>query len=285
MKRALGLVLAAGLALSCESGESKPSKPAPAQPTASAAAPAPPPPTPKKSVTFASSDGAALAGDLYLATNATAPVAILVHRLNGDRSELAPLAERLATAPKRYTVLNFDLRGHGASKAPDKEKPNDTKSMAKDVEAAIDEALEVTHGKASGVVLVGTSLGAALVSEVAFSRPRVTALALVSPGAAISGHDLYRPYAEVRNLPTFIAGAKSDTVSQAPVEALEKMAMHGSVKRYEGSRHSAGFIAEEHPELWDDLVQFLMQSYELRPSPRKSLYKAEDDGKKKKGAH
>jgi len=284
MNRALAVVLVAGLALGCESSESKTSTPAPAKPVVSAPTPPEPPPTPKKPVTFSSSDGAALAGDLYLATNETAPVAILVHRLNGDRSELEPLAQRLATAPKRYTILNFDLRGHGASKAPAKAKPADTKDMSKDVDAAVKEALEATHGKASGVVLVGTSLGAALVSEVAFASPKVTALALVSPGAAISGHDLYRPYAEVRNLPTFIAGDKSDTVSQAPLEALEKMAMHGTVKRYEGSRHSAGFIAEEHPELWTDLVDFLMQSYALVPSPRKSLYKAEREGTKQ-GAH
>jgi alpha-beta hydrolase superfamily lysophospholipase len=281
MNRALALVLVAGLALGCDSGESKPSTPAPVQPPVSAPTPPEPPPTPKKSVTFSSSDGAALAGDLYLAKNEAAPVAVLVHRLNGDRSELEPLAQRLASAPKRYTILSFDLRGHGASKAPEKTKPNDTKSLSKDVDAAIAEALEATHAKASGVVLVGTSLGATLVSEVAFANPKVTALALVSPGAAISGHDLYRAYAEVRNLPTFIAGAKSDTVSQAPLDALEKMAMHGTVKRYEGSRHSAAFIAEEHAELWTDLVDFLMQSYELKPSPRKSLYKAEDEGKSK----
>jgi hypothetical protein len=43
---------------------------------------------------------------------------------------------------------------------------------------------------------------------VAFEEPRDRP-ALISPGAAIHGVDLYRPYSEVRNLPTFIAGAEA----------------------------------------------------------------------------
>lgn len=273
MNRALW-TLALALTVGCESEE--PSTPAPVapHPAPSATLPPPPPPTPKKAVTFASKDGAALAGDLYLSADPSAPVAVLVHRLSADRGELEPLARRLSLAPKRYTVLCFDLRGHGASKPPAKAKPDDTKDMAKDVDAAIAHALEATGDKARGVVLVGSSLGATLASEVAFAQPKVTALALISPGAAISGHDLYRPYAEVRNLPTFIAGAKEDTVSREPVGSLEKMAMSGTVKRYEGSRHSAGLLADEHAALWTDLETWLLGVFEVQPVPRVSLYRA-----------
>lgn len=273
MNRALW-TLALALVVGCESEE--PNSPAPIAPPAvsSAALPPPPPPTPRKPVTFASKDGASLAGDLYLSTDASAPVAVLVHRLSADRGEMEPLAKRLSLAPKRFTVLNFDLRAHGASKPPEKAKLGDTKDMAKDVDAAIAHALEATGGKARGVVLVGSSLGATLASEVAFSQPKVTALALISPGAAISGHDLYKPYAEVRNLPTFIAGAQEDTVSREPLGSLEKMAMSGTVKRYEGSRHSAGHIADEHAELWSDLEAWLLGVFDAQLVPRVSLYRA-----------
>jgi pimeloyl-ACP methyl ester carboxylesterase len=283
-RRLVGLASILLLVAGCESGDT-PGKPAPSPASAQPPPPPPPPPpTPKKAVTFSAADGAALSGDLYLAADPRAPSAVLVHRLYSDRHELAPLAERLARADKRYTVLIFDLRGHGASKAPPKAKADDTRSLSKDVAAAIDEVGEVTGGKTRGVVLVGTSLGAALVSEVAFDQAKVTALGLISPGAAVSGHDIYRPYAEVRNLPTFIAGAKNDNVASLPVDSLEKMAMSGTVKRYDGNRHSAEFLGVEHPELWSDLEAWMMSVFERTPSERRSLYFAPGKEPKKPGA-
>ncbi len=219
-----------------------------------------------------------MAGDLY-AADSGAPAVILIHRLNADRAELAPLAERLARSEKRYSILSFDLRGHGESKAPEKAKRDDTSHLNQDLEAAI--ALVDKETKPRGIVLVGSSLGAALASEVAFSQPKVTGLVLISPGAAISGHDIYRPYAEVRNLATFIAGSKDDTVSRPAVDSLEKMAMMARVKRYDGSKHSAEFIAADHPELWADIESWLMEMYAQRPAERRSLYFA--PGKEPKG--
>jgi len=285
MNRGTGFWLIAALLSACESDPPPVNPPAPASAAPSAVAPAPAP-TPRSDATFTSEDGAALAGDLYVASDLAAPCVVLVHRLNGDRSEFAPLAQRLAKAPKRFTVLSFDLRGHGASKPPEKAKPGDTSSLFKDVDAAIRHVLDVTKGKSKGVVLVGTSLGAALVTEVAFRQAKVTGLALVSPGASIAGHDLYRPYAEIRNLPTFIAGAKEDTVSSEPLGTLEKMASKGTIKRYDGPRHSAAHLAEQHPELWDDLESWLMQAFELAPTPRVSLQYApgKEPGAKRKPA-
>ena len=57
-------------------------------------------------------------GDLYLAKPGS-PAVVTIHRLTAERVEFAPLAERLAKADKRFTVLSFDLRGHGESKAPE----------------------------------------------------------------------------------------------------------------------------------------------------------------------
>lgn len=238
-------------------------------------------PTPGRPATFSSADGAALSGELFVSPEPNAPALILVHRLEGDRAELEPLVKRLTIAPKRFTVLSFDLRGHGASKAPPKAKLGDHKDLAKDVEAAIAHVSEATQPR--GIVLVGTSLGATLVSAVAFGAPKVTALALVSPGEGIAGHALYKPYAEVRNLPTFLAGAKDDTVSKSVLDALEKMAMNGTVKRYEGSRHSAQFLAEEHPELWTDLETWALGVFAEEPRERRSLYVAPGKEPKKPG--
>jgi pimeloyl-ACP methyl ester carboxylesterase len=277
------LLVVLGVALgACDSGE------APRRVSVSAVtAPVPPPapPTPGRPTTFSSDDGASLAGDLYLADNPAAPALVSVHRFGGDRHELDPLIDRLRRAKKRYTLLAFDLRGHGASKLPAMTKsiravvrPSvsaeraQAESMTHDVGAAIGHVLEATGGKASGVVLVGSSLGAALISRVAFEQPRVTALALISPGAAIKGVDVYRPYAEVRNLRTFLAAGENDIISREPIDALGRMAMRPTLHLYPSDAHSAGFLGAARQELWSDLEKWLLEVYDEPVTERRSLY-------------
>lgn len=257
------LVLALG---GCDSGDESPPSPKLAPPKPAVEAPPAPPPTPKKTTNFESKDGASLAGDLYLA-KPTAPAVVLVHRLHAERAELAPLAEQLAQAKKRFTILNFDLRGHGASHPPKKDKQKPERFDA-DVVAAIEHVLQASEQKTPRVLLVGSSFGAALVARVTRTQPKVTGLALLSPGAAIDGLDVYEPYAEVRTLPTFIAASALDNVSKAPFESLSKMAKAGETKQYPGSRHSAGHLAAEHPALWSDLIAWLEKQYDERPSER-----------------
>lgn len=61
-----------------------------------------------------SADGFALKGTLTLpAAKGKAPVVILAHQFRSDRSDWAPLAERLAE--RGIGTLALDLRGHGAS--------------------------------------------------------------------------------------------------------------------------------------------------------------------------
>ncbi len=268
-RRLVSLLFALAFATGCDSGDAGQSTPTVVPPQASSApAPPPPPPTPGGPVTFSSEDGAALSGVLYVAPDHGAPTVVVVHRLYGDRQELSPLVERLREAKKRYSIIAFDLAGHGNSKLPEKSKPDDVDRLTKDVRAAIRRAEEATEKSTRGFVLVGSSLGATLVSRVAFDEPKVLALALVSPGAAISGMGIYEPFAEVRTLPTFLAGSADDPVSREPLDALGKMAKNGTVKRYPGVLHSAGHIAKEHPELWDDLTKWLMSVFDAKAQPR-----------------
>ncbi len=200
---------------------------------------------------------------------------MLVHKQGGARDEFAPLVQRLIRADKRFTVLAFDLRGAGDSPPPLHEATLDPgEPGTQDVHAAIAEVLEASGQKARGVVLVGSSLGAALVSRVAFSEPKVTALALISPGSAIDGVAIYQPFAQVRNLPAFLAASGEDEISKAPLNALSRMAMAGTVKSYAGRVHSAGAIGAAHPELWKDLESWLMSVYDDKPVKRVSLYYA-----------
>ena len=229
-----------------------------------------------RAITFTAADGARLAGDFHPSPAAGAPALVLIHRPTADAGEWRPLIERLQRAAKRYAVLSFDLRGHGRSGAGPADAgaaADAPELLARDVSAAIARAAQ--ESGATRVVLVGSSLGATLAARVAFAEPRVSALALVSPGAAIQGADIYRAYAEVRNLPTFLAASEDDTVSREPLRALGKMAMAGTSKTYAGEVHGAGFLGERHPEFWQDLEAWLMSVHDEIPRERRSLYYAD----------
>lgn len=292
MMRSASLFVALGLVLfGCHCSEEKaPVKKAPA-PSASVAAPEPPkePATPSEEVTFETSDKIPLSGTFYFAPDPTAPLVVLVHRYRGDRAEWAPLAARLAEAPKRYSIMNFDLRGHGKSKSASGKKrldwadmkPKDMPAFVEDVHAAVKYGLGRSDGKARGVVLVGSSLGAAFAARAASEEAKVVAVGVVSPGAAIEGYDVYHPFADVRMLPSFIAASKDDNVAREPVVALTQMAKeHGTVKVYDGRGHGAFGLGQEGTQLFTDLVDWLMSVYDAGTVERTIVSKGADEKKK-----
>lgn len=292
MRSASASAIAAFLLVACHCSEEEHAKKAPPAPSTSAQAPEPPkePATSSEEVTFETSDKVPLSGTFYLSKDPTAPLLVFVHRFRGDRVEWAPLAGKLAEADKRYSMLNFDLRGHGKSKSSSGKKridwadmkQKDIPALVEDVHAAIQFGLERTNGKARGVVLAGSSLGAALVSRAASQDSRVVALAVVSPGAAIEGYDVYQPFADARLLPSFIAGAKDDNVCREPITALTQMAKdQGTVKVYDARGHGAFGLAQEGTPLFSDMVVWLMSVYDAKPVERTIISREPD--KKKKG--
>jgi len=261
-----------------EAAKSGPPKVASAAPSASAAPEGPKePPAVAEQVTFPTKDGASLAGTLYLAKDPAAPVLVLVHRYRGDRSEWTKVEERLASATKRYTVLSFDLRGHGDSRSGAGKKrldwadmkPKDVPVLVDDVHAAVDYAISRTGGKATRVVLAGSSLGAALAARAASQDARVVAIAMVAPGAAIEGFDVYHPFADVRMLPSFLVSANGDNVAKEPIDGLSRMAKENAkVVSYQGRGHGAyGMISEGDP-LDVDLTEWLMGVFDSQPVER-----------------
>lgn len=250
------------------------------------------PPSQPEEVTFEGAGKVMLAGTLYPAEDKAAPIVVLVHRFWGDRAEWAPFATRLAAAEKRYTVLNFDLRGHGASRTGARKKSFDAAGMvAKDIPELVDDvhaalhfAVERSGGKADRAVLVGSSLGAAIAARAASQDPMVVALALVSPGAAIQGFDVYHPFADVRMLPSFLAGAKDDNVCKDPLDGLARMAKESAtLKLYPGNAHGAYGLAAEGGQLFEDLEAWLMQVFDARRVERAIVPRAEGTKKERRG--
>lgn len=291
---AVGLVLVA-----CSTGDSKREAPkaAPSTAAVTSAEPPPEPPIVPEAVTFETADKIPLSGTLYLSKDAAAPLLILVHRFRGERAEWDGLTRRLAAAKRRFTVLSFDLRGHGASRSSSGKTtidwstmgPKDVPRFVDDVHAAVNYAAQRTKNESPRAVLVGSSLGAAIAARAASEDARVIAVGMVSPGAQIEGYDVYHPFADVRALPSFIAGAQQDNVSREPVDALSRMAKDmGTVKNYEGRGHGAFGLAAEGDALWTDLESWLDGVFDKEPIAREIKARAEgpkkrEAGKDKKG--
>ncbi|MBD0023884.1 alpha/beta fold hydrolase [Gordonia pseudamarae] len=110
-------------------------------------------------------DGARLSGE-----TSEAPAVVLVHGMAGDRYDWNMLVD---TLPDSLALLRYDLRGFGASTATD----GVTFSHSDDLIAVLD---------AQGIdraVLVGVSMGGAIVANTALNHPdRVSGLVLISPG-------------------------------------------------------------------------------------------------------
>ncbi|MBM4361692.1 MAG: alpha/beta fold hydrolase [Deltaproteobacteria bacterium] len=228
-------------------------------------------------MTFPAPGGLSLAGTLHVAPDPAAPLLVFVHRFRGDRAEWAEVARRMAAATPRYHVLTFDLRGHGDSKVLGGKrvvdwgsmKPAEIPAMVEDIHAAITYARARVDGRAERVVLVGSSLGAALVARAASEEARVVAVGLVSPGAAISGYDVYHPFAEVRMLPSFLAGSRDDNVSVEPLDALGRMGKEmATVRGYDGGGHGAFGLISAGTALVDDLSAWLEKQFGAEPLPR-----------------
>ena len=278
------------VAVGCDTGGAPPQQ----AKTAASVAPVEPEPPPEpplvsKDVAFESSGDVSLAGRLFLAKDPTAPVLVMVHRYRGDSSEWQPFAKRMAASKKRYTIVTFDLRGHGRSKAVGEGsmdwadmKPKDMPKLVTDVHAAIRFGLDHTNDLARGVVLVGSSLGAALAAKAASEEQKVVAVGLVSPGAAINGFDVYEPFASVRTLPSFLAGGAKDNVSREPLASLFEMAKTAAIlKTYPGNGHGAHGLSRQKNTLWADLEDWLLGVFEETPTPGRVPKTAEKSVKAK----
>src|SRR5262245_52191776 len=129
-------------------------------------------------VAFASTAGAQVrsgtsSAGLFYEASGSGEAVVLVHAFSVDRRMWAP---QVALLESRYTVVRYDLRGHGRSEGPSAPyAPHD------DLRSVMD-ALGI--GKAT---LIGLSAGSTIAIDFAIAHPeRVARLVLASPG--LNGH-------------------------------------------------------------------------------------------------
>lgn len=139
-------------------------------------------------VTFPAQDGFTIFADLYRADNlpGPAPIVILLHMYNSDRSTWKPLAELLAA--EGCIVLAPDLRGHGESATTTTRaqvEARDTaifRDMQKDLRGAYDFLAARPDVDRTRFALVGASVGCSVALQYAAADPSVDAVVCLTPG-------------------------------------------------------------------------------------------------------
>ncbi|MCH7871459.1 MAG: acetylxylan esterase [Planctomycetes bacterium] len=141
-----------------------------------------------KAVSFNTTDGVRIAADYYAPRKSVepAPIAILLHMYNSDRSAWKPLIEPLHEAG--FAILAIDMRGHGAGATDElkelarKRDRKMFKAMEKDVFAAYEWVSKQGDVDRSRLAIVGASVGCSVALRYTVSDPSVDAVVCMSPG-------------------------------------------------------------------------------------------------------
>lgn len=221
-----------------------------APPSAPACAPAPvhaptgaEPLRPAEALEFRTGDQVVLRGGWFPGDGSHAVV--LVHGVNEDRHAWGRLLDALR--PRGFTVLAFDLRGHGESTtragAPyhwrNFSQP-DFDAMELDVLAA----LEVARGRLNPpcLAVVGASLGATLAVRAAAAKADlVDAMALLSPGPDYAGIDAMAPLEHATATP-FLAAARGDLESYQTAQFMANRLGNETLHLVDGDAHGTNLL-------------------------------------------
>ena len=220
-------------------------------------------------VSFETSDGFVLTGDLTSAADANAPVAILLHMYRSDRSAWAPLVPDLVAAG--FTVLAIDQRTHGESQ----EQRGETVNVATIPRAAFGEVVRAgVHDVKAAVgylaqqglatdrlVLVGASYGCSVSLLSAEEMEGVQALVLLSPGTNYFGVDVVEAASSFPG-PLLVVAAEDDrnAVESARVIAARHRGA-GDLEIYRSGGHGTRLFGPR-PQLKRRIVEFAAKAVE-----------------------
>jgi pimeloyl-ACP methyl ester carboxylesterase len=269
MRRSLMLVAFALSVLACTSGEQRRSHAAPLEPERERPAPEDPAPPvetlpPSRTVSFVTEDGVHIVGTLQPAAHADAPAVVLVHQLGSDRSEWAPLLERLQAQPS-LTTLAIDLRGHGAST----EGPSgalewhafDTDAWTAtrlDVRAAVAFLRSADSGVSpSRFGAIGSSIGSSAVVAAAAEEPALSAIVALSPGRAYHGFDAITPAIGLGDRAILAIVSREETDGVDTAQAFGRIG-HNPAVVVDGSAHGVALFTLD-PTTLDRVDAFLRE--------------------------
>jgi len=230
---------------------------------------------PSLPVSFETSDGFVLKGDLTSAADTNAPVAILLHMYRSNRSAWAPLVPDLLAAG--FTVLAIDQRAHGESQQRRGEKVDVAtvppaafaelvREGVRDVEAAV-RYLSGRGLATDRIVLVGASYGCSVSLLSAGEVVGVRALVLLSPGTNYFGVDVTGAASSFPG-PLLVVAAEDDrdAAQNARIIATRHRGAD-DLEIYSSGGHGTHLFGPR-PQLKQRIVEFAEKAVEPVASPQ-----------------
>lgn len=221
---------------------------------------------PSEPVTF-TADTLKIIGDLYRG-NDRSPVILLLHGSSIFGRKL-PLIRALAKEFQGlgYTVLTFDLRGHGESDKPQDYTP-EAFDFARDVEAAIDELEQrldlenrrlyvVGHSFGGGVALAAQKRDKRIEKVVVFGPPRRLSERFLNPEAREKVKLLFRWQLDMQLTKPLTFGMWQP--------AIERLNIENYVEQFSKPDHIPLFVIDAEREPPEDLAFLRTFSQKLTP--------------------
>lgn len=217
-----------------------------------------------RTIEYVTEDGVHISGTLQPAAVPDAPAVILVHGLGSDRSEWAPLLERLRVEPG-LTTLAIDMRGHGQStRGPSGAIGWSSFDAAQWAATRLDVrgAVAFLHGSESGVApsaiaAVGASIGSSAVIAAAADEPTLTTIVTLSPGRAYHGFDAITPAIGLGDRAIFAVVAHDETDGVETADAYGRIG-HVPPRVVEGNAHGVALFSLD-PTTLDGVEDFLRE--------------------------
>jgi pimeloyl-ACP methyl ester carboxylesterase len=181
---------------------------------------------------------------------------ILLHMMNKDRHDWDSFAKRLNLMG--YTVISFDLRGHGDSDLNWMDfKDVDYKPMVSDVGVAAQYLYENNDVKIERVYTIGASIGANLAVMYGATDSKVKKAVMLSPGANYHGLNPIDSI-EAFNKPILFVYSKLDDRSARDCRNFVEM---GKGERqeiaYADSYAHGNDMFKEHSDLEQKMIDFI----------------------------
>jgi dienelactone hydrolase len=220
-----------------------------------------------RTVSINSPDGVKLAGTLWESSSAKSPSVLMLHQWQSDRHSYVDVAEKLSA--KGFSVLAIDGRGFGDSiiKADGNPVTADrsesaVRSMIDDVDAAFDFLSKQTNVDPARVGIVGASYGSSLAIMYAADHPKVSAVAMLSPGLNYFGNMQTEPAVrKYGDRPLLMAAASDDPDSADAVSMLGKaLTNNRKVKAIVLPSGGHGTALLKNASFETSLISFLVES-------------------------
>jgi pimeloyl-ACP methyl ester carboxylesterase len=210
---------------------------------------------------FITADKTRLMADIYSAPGDKAhPCVILLHQLGRNNGDMVPLIQPLLA--EGFTVVNLDMRGHGASvnrltgNVPyNKFTDADWAQLPFDLRVVRDNLITVPNIDVQKFAVIGASIGANASIIQARMAANIAAAVLLSPGMDFHGLKPAEAMAGYHK-PVLLVAAKDDVYSADSALKLSKMNSKSTLDILPNGGHGYQmFVA--HPELAKQIATWL----------------------------